>query len=71
VACRHCNDLWYAAQRISSTAREVFDETKNPPEARRLWPNPKREAAAPRRMWRRTYERYCAALARIEGNLFA
>jgi hypothetical protein len=23
-----------------------------------------------RGMWRRTYERHCAALARIEGNLF-
>ena len=46
VACRHCNDLWYAAQRISSTAREVFDETKNPPEAWRLWPNPKRQTSA-------------------------
>jgi hypothetical protein len=25
----------------------------------------------PRGMWRRTYERHCAALARIEGNLLA
>ena len=25
----------------------------------------------PRGMWRRTYERHCAALTRIEGNLFA
>jgi hypothetical protein len=25
----------------------------------------------PRGMWRRTYERHCAALARIEGKLFA
>ena len=24
----------------------------------------------PRGMWRRTYERHCAVLARIEGNLF-
>ena len=25
----------------------------------------------PRGMWRRTYERHCAVLAHIEGNLFA
>jgi hypothetical protein len=28
VACRHCNDLWYAAQRISSAARKYLTRRK-------------------------------------------
>jgi hypothetical protein len=29
VACRHCNNLWYAAQRISSTARKFLSKRKS------------------------------------------
>jgi hypothetical protein len=29
VACRHCNDLWYAAQRTSSTARKFLTKRKS------------------------------------------
>jgi hypothetical protein len=71
VACRHCNGLWYAAQRTSAKGRK-FRAMKN---VRRklgdygqLWAvevPPK-----PRGMWRRTYGRHCAALARIERSLY-
>jgi hypothetical protein len=71
VACRHCNGLWYAAQRTSAKGRK-FRAMKN---VRRklgdygqLWAvevPPK-----PRGMWRRTYARHCAALARIKRRLF-
>jgi hypothetical protein len=72
VACRHCNGLWYAAQRTSAKGRK-FRAMKN---VRRklgdygqLWAvevPPK-----PPGMWRRTYARHCAALARIKRRLFA
>jgi len=70
VACRICNSLWYAAQRTSSSGRKFqamrrirrklgdygqMPSTKLPPK--------------PRCMWRRTYARHCAALARIERKL--
>ena len=70
LACRHCHSLWYAAQRISSTARKFMTKRKirwklgdygQVPSAR-LPPKP-------RGMWRRTYARHCAALARIERKL--
>jgi hypothetical protein len=38
VACRHCNDLWYAAQRISSTARKFLTKRKiRPPKYLIFW----------------------------------
>jgi len=70
VACRICNSLWYAVQRTSSSGRKFqamrrirrklgdygqMPSTKLPPK--------------PRCMWRRTYARHCAALARIERKL--
>jgi hypothetical protein len=70
VACRRCNDLWYAAQRISSTARKFLTKRKI---RRKLgdygqFPSA-RLPPKPRRMWRRTYAWHCAALARIERKI--
>ena len=70
LACRRCNDLWYAAQRISSTARKFLTKRKI---RRKLGDYGQVPSAKlpprPRRMWRRTYARHCAALARIEHRL--
>jgi ribosomal protein S27E len=70
VACRHCNNLWYAAQRISSTARKFMTKRKI---RRKLGDYGQVSSARlppkPRGMWRRTYTRHCAALARIERKL--
>jgi hypothetical protein len=67
VACRRCNNLWYAAQRISSTARKFLTKRKI---RRKLGDYGQVPSAKlppkPRGMWRRTYARHCAALARIE-----
>ena len=71
VACRHCNGLWYAAQRTSSTARKFLTKRKI---RRKLGDYGQVPSATlppkPRRMWRRTYARHCAALARIERRSF-
>jgi hypothetical protein len=71
IACRHCNGLWYGAQRTSAKGRK-FRAMKN---VRRklgdygqLWAA--KVPPKPRGMWRRTYARHCAALARIERKLF-
>ena len=71
-ACRCCSGLAYASQQKDPLVRNVSQSQKirmrlggRPDDL--LGPIPPR----PRRMWRRTYERHCAALARIEGNLFA
>jgi hypothetical protein len=70
VACRHCHDLWYAAQRISSAARKYVTKRKI---RRKLGDYGQIPSAKlpprPRGMWRRTYARHCAALARIERRL--
>jgi hypothetical protein len=70
VACRHCNDIWYAVQRISSTARKFLTKRKI---RRKLGDYGQIPSAKfppkPRRMWRRTYARHCAALARIERKI--
>ena len=70
IACRHCNGLWYGAQRTSAKGRK-FRAMKN---VRRklggygqLWAA--KVPPKPRGMWRRTYARHCAALARIERKL--
>ena len=70
LACRHCNSLWYAAQRISSTARKFLTKRKirlrlgdyGQISSARLPPRP-------RGMWRRTYARHRAALERVERKL--
>jgi hypothetical protein len=71
VACRRCNSLWYAAQRASAKGRK-FRAMKNV--RRKLGDNGQLWAVEvppkPRGMWRRTYARHCAALARIERKLF-
>ena len=70
LACRRCNYLWYAAQRISSTARKFLTKRKI---RRKLGDYGQVPSAKlppkPRGMWRRTYARHCAALARIERKL--
>ena len=71
VACRHCNSLWYAAQRTSSYGRKALAQRKirrKLGDYGQLWavtPLPK-----PPRMWRKTYARHLAALARIERSLY-
>ena len=70
-ACRCCCNLAYASQQKDLLIRNVARTLKirmrlgGTPDL--FGPIPER----PRRMWRRTYERHCAALAHIEGNLFA
>jgi hypothetical protein len=71
-ACRCCCGLAYASQQKDPLVRNVGQSQKirmrlggRPDDL--LDPIPER----PRGMWRRTYERHCAALAPIEGNLFA
>jgi hypothetical protein len=70
VACRHCNNFWYGAQRISTTARKFLTKRKI---RRKLGDYGQvlgvRLPPKPRGMWRRTYMRHCAALARIERKL--
>jgi hypothetical protein len=70
LACRRCNGLRYAAQRASSYGRKALAKRK----VRRklgdygqLWAT--RYPPKPRGMWRRTYARHCAVLARIEHKL--
>jgi hypothetical protein len=70
VACRHCNNLWYAAQRISSTARKFLTKRKIRRKLGDCGQVPSaRLPPKPRGMWRRTYARHCAALGRIERKL--
>jgi hypothetical protein len=70
LACRYCNSLWYAAQRISSTARKFLTKRKI---RRKLGDYGQVPSAKlrprPRRMWRRTYARHCTALERIQRKL--
>ena len=70
LACRRCNDLWYAAQRISSTARKFLTKRKIRRKLGDYGQIPSaRLPPKPRGMWRRTYARHRAALARIERKL--
>jgi hypothetical protein len=67
LACRHCNNLWYAAQRASSAARKFLTKRKI---RRKLGDygqiSNARLPPKPRGMWRQTYARHCAALVRIK-----
>ena len=71
LVCRKCEGLWYASQRTSSKGRKFLAKRKlrrKLGDYGQLWAvdiPPK-----PRGMWRRTYARHCAALARIERSLF-
>ena len=70
LACRRCNGLWYAAQRTSSAGRKFLTRRKI---RRKLGDYGQISSARlppkPRGMWRRTYARPCAALARTERKL--
>jgi hypothetical protein len=71
IACRSCHALWYAAQRISSTARRYLTKRKirrKLGDYGQLWAA--KYPPKPRGMWRRTYARHCAALDRIERKPF-
>jgi hypothetical protein len=71
LVCRNCECLWYASQRTSSKGRKFLAMRKirrKLGDYGQLWAvdvPPK-----PRGMWRRTYTRHCAALARIERSLY-
>ena len=70
-ACRKCCDLAYASQQKDPLVRNVSRSRKI---RMRLGGSPGLFGPIPERpkaMWRRIYERHCAALARIGGNLFA
>jgi hypothetical protein len=67
LACRGCNSLWYAAQRKSSFGRKALAKRKirrKLGDCGQLWAA--KYPPKPRGMWRRTYGRHSAALARIE-----
>ena len=67
LARRRCNGLWYAAQRTSSYGRKALAKRKirrKLGDYGQLWAT--KFPLKPRGMWRRTYARHCAALARIE-----
>jgi hypothetical protein len=64
LACRHCHSLWYAAQRISSTARKFMTKRKIRRKLGDYGQIPSaRLPSKPRGMWRRTCARHCAAAA--------
>jgi hypothetical protein len=70
VACRRCNNLWYAAQRVNSTARKFLTTRKIRRQLGDYGQVPSaRLPPKPRGMWRRTYTRHCEALTRIERKL--
>jgi hypothetical protein len=69
LACRRCNSLWYAAQRKSSFGRKALAKRKlrrKLGDHGQLWAD--KYPPKPRRMWRKTYARHCAALNRIERS---
>ena len=70
VACRRCNGLWYAAQRTSSYGRKALAKRnvrRKLADYGQMWSA--KYPPKPRGMWRKTYARHCAALARIERKL--
>ena len=69
--CRRCSGLWYAAQRISAKARKFRSMKmirRKLGDYGQLWAT--KVPPKPRGMWRRTYARHCASLARIERSLY-
>ena len=71
LACRKCGRLWYAAQRKSAKGRKHLAMRKirrKLGDYGQLWAV--MHLPKPRRMWRRTYARHCAALERIERSLY-
>jgi hypothetical protein len=70
LACRRCNGLWYAAQRVSNYGRKAQAKKRI---RRKLGDYGQLWAAEyppkPRGMWRRTYARHCASLERIERKM--
>jgi hypothetical protein len=77
--CRKCGCLWYAAQRVSATARKFLAMRRirhklGAPDyyrdARGDWHASTGIPPKPPRMWRKTYVRHLASLARIERSLY-
>jgi hypothetical protein len=71
VACRLCNGLWYAAQRTSSYGRKSLAKKsirRKLGDYGQLWAA--KLPPKPRGMWRRTYDRHCVALVRIERSRY-
>ena len=71
LICRKCAGLWYAAQRTSSKTRKylAMDRIRRKlGDYGQLWAA--KIPPKPRGMWRRTYERHCLALARIERSFY-
>jgi hypothetical protein len=71
LVCRKCEAFWYSAQRTSSNGRKFLAMRRI---RRKLGDYGQLSAInvppKPRGMWRRTYARHCAALARIERSLY-
>ena len=71
LVCRKCEGLWYSAQRTSSNGRKFLAMLRI---RRKLGDYGQLSAVKvlpkPRGMWRRTYERHCMALARIERSFY-
>jgi hypothetical protein len=69
IICRTCGRLWYAAQRTSAKGRKFLAMNRI---RRKLGDHGQRWTVTlpskPRGMWRRTYARHCAALARLERH---
>jgi hypothetical protein len=79
VLCRTCARLWYAAQRVSAPARKFLAMRRirhklGAPDyyrdARGQWHASTGIPPKPSRMWRKTYARHLASLARIERSRY-
>ena len=71
IACRKCESLWYASQRVSANRRKDLSMRKirrQLGDYGQLWSV--RRPPRPRGMWRQTYQRRCVKLDRIERSLY-
>ena len=71
IICRKCGRLWYAAQRTSSGGRNFLAMRKIRRELGDLGQTSLSQVPPkPPRMWRKTYARHLASLARIERSRY-